>query len=255
MEPRSAGYFYVRPKENSDYRAMRDQQIIIVGGTGSIGLAAAELLSSQGARVAITGRNVEKLASAAKRIPNLRTYRCEITEEASVRETFSAFDRIDHVVVLAGSSSGGRIVDSPAAALRFVIEERIWGPVYAVQAAVPKMRHGSITLTSGLLSGRPPENGAAILVAALAGVEGLARALARELAPIRVNAINFGWVRSSRHNFMGGQQESHYERVGRTLPIGRVAEPHEGAHAILFALTNEYLTGEVLHLDGGARLV
>ena len=234
---------------------MKDQQVIIVGGTGSIGIATAELLASQGARVAITGRSVEKLASAAKRVPALRTCQCEITDEANVREIFSAFDRIDHVVVLAGSTSGGRVIDTPAAALRFVIEERIWGSVYAVQAAVPKMRHGSITLTSGLFSGRPPENGAGILVAALAGVEGLARALARELAPVRVNAINFGVVRSGRHSAMGDQQEAYYQRVGSSLPIGRVAEPHEAAHAILFALTNEYLTGEVLHLDGGARLV
>jgi NAD(P)-dependent dehydrogenase (short-subunit alcohol dehydrogenase family) len=233
---------------------MRDQQIVIVGGTGSIGLSTAELLSTQGARVTITGRDEEKLASAAKRVPNLRTHRCEITDEASVRETFSAFDRIDHVVVLAGSSSGGRILETAAAELRFVIEERIWGAVYAVQAAVPKMRQGSITFTSGLLSGRPPKDGAAILVAALAGVEGLTRALARELAPIRVNAINFGWVRSTRHNFMGDQQEAHYDRVANTLPVRRVAEPREAAHAILFALTNEYLTGEVLHVDGGARL-
>jgi NAD(P)-dependent dehydrogenase (short-subunit alcohol dehydrogenase family) len=234
---------------------MKDQQIIIVGGTGSIGIATAELLASQGARVAITGRSVEKLVSAAKRVPGLRTYQCEITDEANVREIFSAFDRVDHVVVLAGSTSGGRVIDTPAAALRFVIEERIWGSVYAVQAAVPKMRHGSITLTSGLFSGRPPENGAGILVAALAGVEGLARALARELAPVRVNAINFGVVRSGRHSAMGNQQEAYYQRVGSSLPIGRVAEPHEAAHAVLFALTNEYLTGEVLHLDGGARLV
>jgi NAD(P)-dependent dehydrogenase (short-subunit alcohol dehydrogenase family) len=233
---------------------MKDQQIIIVGGTGSIGVATAELLSSQGARVAITGRNAEKLASAEKRVPGLRTYRCEITDEASVREIFSTFDRIDHLVVLAGSTSGGRVIDTPPAALRFVIEERIWGPIYAVQAAIPKMRYGSITLTSGLFSERPPENGAAVLVAAFAGVEGLARALARELAPVRVNAISFGVIRSSRHSSMGDQQEAHYQRVGSKLPIGRVAGPHAAAHAILFALTNEYLTGEVLHVDGGARL-
>jgi NAD(P)-dependent dehydrogenase (short-subunit alcohol dehydrogenase family) len=234
---------------------MKDQQIIIVGGTGSIGIATAELLAAKGARVAITGRSMEKLVSAAKRVPGLQTYQCEITDEANVREIFSAFDRIDHVVVLAGSAGGGRVVDTPAVALRFVIEERIWGSVYAVQGAVPKMRRGSITLTSGLFSGRPPENGAAILVAALAGVEGLARALARELAPIRVNAISFGVVRSGRHGFMGNQQEAHYQRVGSSLPVGRIAEPHEAAHAILFALTNKYLTGEVLHVDGGARLV
>jgi NAD(P)-dependent dehydrogenase (short-subunit alcohol dehydrogenase family) len=234
---------------------MKDQQIIIVGGTGSIGIATAELLKSQGARVAITGRSAEKLVSAAKRVPGLQTFQCEITDEANVREIFSAFDRIDHVVVLAGSTSGGRVIGTPPAALRFVIEERIWGAVHVAQAAVPKMRRGSITLTSGLFSGRPPESGAAILVAALAGVEGLARALARELAPLRVNAISFGSVRSGRHSAMGDQQEAYYQRVGSSLPTGRVGEPHEAAHAILFALTHEYLNGEVLHVDGGARLV
>jgi NAD(P)-dependent dehydrogenase (short-subunit alcohol dehydrogenase family) len=86
-------------------------------------------------------------------------------------------------------------------------------------------------------------------------VEGLARALATELAPVRVNAISFGSVRSTRHSAMGDQQEAYYQRVGSSLPTGRIGEPHEAAHAILFALTNEYLTGEVLHLDGGARLV
>jgi NAD(P)-dependent dehydrogenase (short-subunit alcohol dehydrogenase family) len=234
---------------------MRDQQIIIVGGTGSIGVATAELLASQGACVAITGRSAEKLAAAAKRVPGLRTFQCEITDEASVREIFSAFDRIDHVVVLAGSTSGGRVIGTPSAALRFVVEERIWGAVYVVQAAVAKMRQGSITLTSGLFAGRPPDNGAAILVAALAGVEGLARALARELAPLRVNAVSFGSIRSGRHSAMGDQQEAYYQRVGGSLPTGRVGDPGEAAHAIQFALTNKYLTGEVLHLDGGARLV
>jgi len=234
---------------------MKDQEIIIVGGTGSIGIAAAELLVSQGARVTITGRSTEKLVAAAKRLPGVQTLRCEITDEADVGEIFSTFERIDHVVVLAGSNGGGRLIGTAPAALRFVIEERIWGAVHVVQAASPKMRRGSITLTSGLFAGRPPANGAGMLVTALAGVEGLSRALARELAPVRVNAISFGSVRSGRHSTMGDQQEAYYKRVGGSLPTGRVAEPREAAHAILFALGNEYFTGEVLHLDGGAQLV
>jgi NAD(P)-dependent dehydrogenase (short-subunit alcohol dehydrogenase family) len=234
---------------------MTHDQIIVVGGTGSIGIATAELLAAQGAHVAITGRNLETLLAVAQRVPNLRAYQCEITDEANVREVFSNFTHIDHVVVLAGSSSGGTVIDTSAATLRFVIEERIWGAIYVVQAAAPKMRNGSITLTSGLFSERPPQHGAAILVAALAGVEGLARALARELAPVRVNAISFGSVRSTRHRSLGDQQHAHYERLGSSLPRGRLGEAHEAAHAITFALTNEYLTGEVLHVDGGGRLV
>jgi NAD(P)-dependent dehydrogenase (short-subunit alcohol dehydrogenase family) len=234
---------------------MKDQQIVIVGGTGSIGIATAELLVSQGARVTITGRTEDKLLVAAQRVAGLRAIRCEVSDEGHVRQVFSSFDRIDHVVLLAGSGAGGRILDTSASALRFVIEERIWGAIHVVQAAAPKMRKGSITLTSGLFSTRPPMSGAAILVAALAGVEGLGRALARELAPVRVNVLSFGSVRSTRHRAMGDEQEPYYDRVGTSLPAGRVGEPGEAAHAILFALTNEYLTGEVLHLNGGARLV
>jgi NAD(P)-dependent dehydrogenase (short-subunit alcohol dehydrogenase family) len=234
---------------------MRGEQVLIIGGSGSTGIAAAKLLLSQGAAVALTGRDKTKLASIESMLSGIQTFPCEITDQASVRNVASALSRIDHLVVLAGSTAGGPIGDSPVEDLRFVVEERIWGPVYAVQASLPKMRRGSILLTSGLLADRPPENGAAILVAALAGVEGLARALARELAPIRVNAISLGWVRSTRHSFMGKDQEAHYQRVANQLPAGRVADPEDAAHAILFALTNPYLTGEVLHLDGGGRLV
>jgi len=234
---------------------MKDQQIVIVGGTGSIGIATAELLVSRGARVTITGRSEDKLLSAAKCVAGLQTIECEITDEIRVRHVFSDFDHVDHVIVLAGSTAGGCVLDTSAAALRFVIEERIWGVIHVLQAAAPKMRKGSITLTSGLFSERPPARGAAILVAALAGVEGLGRALARELAPVRVNVLSFGTVRSTRHRAMGDEQARYYERVGTSLPTGRVGEPGEAAQAILFALTNEYLTGEVLHLNGGARLV
>jgi len=238
-----------------DPALLEDRQVVIVGGTGSIGLATAELLASRGARVAITGRNEEKLAAAAKRMIGLTTCRCEITDDAQVRETFSRFGSIDHVIVLAGSGAGGGILGTPAGKLRFVIEERIWGVVHVIQAAAPKIRHGSITLTSGLFSDRPPQRGAALLVAALAAVEGLARALARELAPLRVNAVSFGSVRSTRHSAMGDEQDAHYRRVGASLPTRRVGEPREAAQAILFALSNEYLTGEVIRLNGGAGIV
>jgi NAD(P)-dependent dehydrogenase (short-subunit alcohol dehydrogenase family) len=243
------------PPPASGRTLLEDRQVVIVGGTGSIGLATAELLACHGARVTITGRSEQKLAAATKRMIGLTTSRCEITDEAQVRETFSRFGAIDHVVVLAGSAAGGGVLDTPTAQLRFVIEERIWGLVHVIQAAAPKIRHGSITLTSGLFSDRPPERGATLLAAALAGVEGLARALARELAPLRVNAVSFGPVRSTRHSGMGDEQEAYYRRVGGSLPTRRVGEPREAAQAILFALSNEYLTGDVIRLNGGAGII
>jgi NAD(P)-dependent dehydrogenase (short-subunit alcohol dehydrogenase family) len=234
---------------------MKDKQIVVVGGTGSIGMALIRQLAAQGARLALTGRDAAKLASAERAIRGLQSFRCEITSEESVSQVFSHFDCIDHIVVLAGSSGGGPFIETPSSRQRYVMEERVWGAVYAVRAAVPKMRGGSITLTSGLFSSRPPAGGAVMLVSALAAVEGLARGLARELAPIRVNAISFGVVRSSRHRHMGADQEAYYQRLGNSLPAGRVGEPEHAAQAIVFAMQNDYLTGEVLRVDGGARLV
>jgi NAD(P)-dependent dehydrogenase (short-subunit alcohol dehydrogenase family) len=234
---------------------MKDKQVVIVGGSGSIGVALARQLSSQGARLALTGRDSAKLASAERAARGIRAFGCEITSEDSVCEVFSHFDRIDHLVVLAGSSGGGSFMETPANRQRYVLEERVWGAVHAVRAAVPKMQGGSITLTSGLFSSRPPATGTVMLVTALSAVEGLARGLARELAPIRVNAVSFGVLRSARHGHMGAEQEAYYQRLGHSLPIGRVGDPDHAAQAIVFAMQNDYVTGEVLHVDGGARLV
>lgn len=233
---------------------MNNKQIVIVGGTGSIGMALVRQLSSQGARLSVTGRDATKLAIAEKAAGDMRGFVCEVTSEESVREVFSKFDHIDHLVVLAGSSGGGPFMETPVDRQRYVLEERVWGATHAVRAALPRMRAGSITLTSGLFASRPPSRGAVMLVAALSAVEGLARGLARELAPIRVNAVSFGVVRSSRHRYMGADQEPYYRRLGESLATGRVGEPEQAAQAILFAMQNDYLTGEVLHVDGGARL-
>ena len=234
---------------------MKNKRVLVVGGTGSIGMALVRQLSSQGARLALTGRDAAKRASAESAVDGVQSFHCEITSEDSVSEVFSHFDRIDHLVVLAGSSGGGPFMETPTNRQRYVLEERVWGAVHAVRAAVPKMRGGSITLTSGLFASRPPGTGAVMLVTALSAVEGLARGLARELAPIRVNAVSFGVLRSSRHRHMGADQEAYYQRLGGSLPTGRVGEPEHAAQAIVFAMQNDYLTGEVLHVDGGARLV
>lgn len=234
---------------------LQNRDVAIFGGSSGIGLATAKLALATGANVTIIGRSQAKLDRAVQALGRVRVAVADIAIESDVRQVFKNLDRIDHVVVLSGSAIGGKLLETQAEDMRRAIDERIWGPIYVVQNAVPKMTQGSITLTSGLFAERPAESGVAVVTAAVAGVEGLTRALTREIAPIRVNAINFGWIRTPHHEGLGEKREEIYAKVAAALPGKRIGTVEEGAQAILFALLNEYLNGEILHLDGGARLI
>jgi NAD(P)-dependent dehydrogenase (short-subunit alcohol dehydrogenase family) len=111
---------------------------------------------------------------------------------------------------------------------------------------------GSITFFSGVLSRRPGLNCSG-LGAVNSAVEGLARSLALELGPrLRVNCCSPGMVRSEAYaRLPEDRREAMYEATGESLPVGRVGFTEEVADAVLFMMTNTYLTGQVLDIDGG----
>lgn len=163
---------------------------------------------------------------------------------------------VDHVFIAAGGlGGGGRIVDTDISKLRPAIEERVWGSVYTVKYAVPRMSGGSITLMSGLFSSRPVP-GVAVPAAATGAVEAMTRALALELTPIRVNALVPGYIDTPLLQAAFGEtRDAVVADVALKLPTKRIGSAEEVARAALFLMTNEFMTGEVLHIDGGGRLV
>lgn len=160
-----------------------------------------------------------------------------------------ADSRLSHVQAICGTG------DTSLEELSRPINERIWGAIYAVRHATPKMSDGSITLMSGLFSTRPIP-GMAMAAAAVGGIEAMSRALALELAPIRVNAITPGYIDTP---LLQAAFEDQYESVVKTqaaaLPVKRIGTAEEAARSILFLITTSFITGEVLHLDGGGRYV
>ncbi len=96
----------------------------------------------------------------------------------------------------------------------------------------------------------------AVVAAAVGGIEAMTRGLALELAPIRVNAIAPGYIDTP---LLKAAFENQYERVVKaqaaTLPTQRIGTVEETAKAILFLMTNGFITGESLHIDGGGRLI
>ncbi len=234
---------------------LQGAQVVVVGGSSGIGLATAAIANQQGAHVTIAGRSPDKLAQAQQALGDVRTVVADVANETAVGSIFAALPQVDHVLISAGTLANGQIVDNDLDTLRRIVDERIWGVVHVVRHARPRMTEGSITFTSGSLSSRP-RPGTAMLSACLAAVEALAPALAIEVAPVRVNAVTPGLIDTPLlDGAFGSDRETLIAARAAVLPGKRVGAPEEVAQAIVMCMTNGYLNGAILHIDGAGRFV
>ena len=241
--------------------AMRldNQRVVIIGGSSGIGLETARLALSEGALVTIAGRYEDRLRRAADSVlsggDRLRAVVADLSEESSIRSLFTGECDVDHVFVPAGElrPGGGDLLTADLDGLRSILETRLLGVTHVVRQARPKMEGGSITLMSGLYSTRPAPGGG-MASAALAAVEGMTRALALDLAPIRVNAVAPGLIDTPLWDSFGAQREAILAH-GTGLPVGRIGRPEEVAAAVIFLMSNGFVTGAVLPIDSGGGLV
>jgi NAD(P)-dependent dehydrogenase (short-subunit alcohol dehydrogenase family) len=237
------------------------KRVVIIGGSSGIGLETARLALAEGASVTIAGRSEGRLQRAVESLApfsspdRLRTVVADITEDSAVQALFAGETRVDHMFVPAGElrPGGGDALATELDGLRSILEVRLLGVARVVRQAKPRMEEGSITLMSGLYSTRPAAGGA-MAAAAVAAVEGMTRALALDLAPIRVNAVAPGLIDTPLWASFGPQKEAFAARAAK-LPVGRIGRPEEVAEAVLFLMTNGFVTGTVLSIDGGGGLV
>jgi NAD(P)-dependent dehydrogenase (short-subunit alcohol dehydrogenase family) len=138
-------------------------------------------------------------------------------------------------------------------ALRLPFEERVFGTFNIIRAVASRMKNGSITLMSGMNASRV-RSGASAQTAALCAVESLARTLALDLAPVRVNAVAPGWIDTPRLDrvFSSGKAER-TSAIASRLPGKRIGHSDEVARAVLMLMIIDYINGEVLHIDGAGR--
>jgi len=225
--------------------------VIIIGGSSGMGLATARLAKEQGANVTVASRSSEKLRHAVQQLDNVRAVVADITSESDVQAIFREMDRVDHVFIPAGRPLFGKMAETDLETLRSDVDQRFWGPLHVVRHAMPKMTGGSITFLSGQLASRPA-SGVVVMAAMGAALEVLAKGLALELAPIRVNAISPGLIDTP---MLGEYREGAAKWAVDTLPVKRMGLAEEVAQAVILFMTNGFITGEVLHIDGGGRLV
>ena len=233
--------------------SLEGQRVVVIGGSSGIGLATARLARAAGADVTIAGRSEDRLREAQRALGECDTAALDISDEAAVGALFAELPRVDHVVISAGTLGPGAIVANDMETLRRIVDQRLWGAVNVVRAVAPKMRSGSITFTSGGIVARPRVGGA-MFTAALAAVEALPRALALELAPVRVNTVTPGVVDTPLQH-TGDDWQARLDARAEALPAGRVGAAEDIAQVMLMLMTNGYLTGEVIHVDGGGRFV
>ncbi|GAA1331004.1 SDR family oxidoreductase [Pseudonocardia xinjiangensis] len=237
--------------------ALSGQRIVIIGGSSGMGLASARAASAAGAAVTIASSDQGRLEAALAGLPGS----CEgvvvnTRNEADVAALFAGVGELDHMVYTAGDTARPQpLGDLPLDAARELFEVRFWGAVTAVKHAARRVRPGgSIVLTSGTVAVRPAP-GTALAAGNAAAVEGLTRGLAAELAPVRVNAVRPGAIRTSLWDPVPESQRAALfaTLADRTLTKS-IGEADQIAAAHLYLMENGFVTGTVLTVDGGAVL-
>jgi NAD(P)-dependent dehydrogenase (short-subunit alcohol dehydrogenase family) len=222
-----------------------------------MGLATAHAAAAAGAAVTIGSSDQGRLEVALAGLPGT----CDgavidTRSEAAVAALFARAGELDHVVYTAADATVPQpLTDLPLDAARQSFEVRFWGAVAVVKHAAPRIRPGgSIVLTSGTIGVRPTP-GAALAAAGASAIEGLTRGLAVELAPIRVNAVRPGAIRTPMWDRVPEPQRAALftALANRTLTKA-IGEADQIAATHLYLMENNFVTGTVLTVDGGSML-
>jgi NAD(P)-dependent dehydrogenase (short-subunit alcohol dehydrogenase family) len=234
--------------------ALQDKTVVVVGRGSGIARAVALLAHHEGARVIVAGRDEAKLADAYAGLP-ITAESVDITDDTSIGGLADRVGRIDHVVSTASARARGKLADLDRKNLQLSFDTKVIGPTMLAKHFAQQMNPGgSFVLFSGVHAfklnvgylGVGITNGA---------VDFLTRWLAVELAPIRVNAISPGVIDTAAWDAMGEDgKRSYFEHISSSNPARRIGTTEDVSGAVLFAMTNGFMTGVTLKIDGGEPL-
>ncbi len=244
------------------FESLSGKKVVIIGINSGVDLAVAQKIAELGASVVLSHSSQDKLNEAMESLSGeIETKTVDISNEDSVNTFFEKIGNFDHLVV---TSMGDR--NMPRSLLAEMTTEtaqgameKFWGTFFAVRAGAKNIAtNGSITLTSSVSIFKPSKMGGISAIAAANGaVAAFGRLLALELSPIRVNVIAPGILEDT--SIWTSQSESERSDLTKwanaALPVQHLGQPEELAQAVLSLITNPYVTGIVLPVDGGVTLL
>ncbi|MGF7132312.1 NAD(P)-dependent dehydrogenase (short-subunit alcohol dehydrogenase family) [Paraburkholderia sp. EB58] len=238
--------------------SLKDKRVVVAGGSSGIGFATALAAANQGAEVIIASRNAERVAAALAKLPSsAQGQAVDFTDEAQIKSWFEKIGPFDHLVYTAGEALQlGALAETDVETARQAFEVRYWGAFKTVKHGHALIRKGgSIVLTTGIASLRP-NKGWTVPSSTLGAMESLTRALAVELAPLRVNTVSPGIVRTPLwDNMSESDREAMYSHFAAALPTGYIGEAEDIAETYLYLMQERFSTGQIIVVDGGGVLV
>jgi len=252
----ASNIYIIASKRNED-ATIKDQRVLIIGGSSGIGEATARRAANEGAIVTIASRTPERLDAALQRLPpGVLTQELDVRSASGVESYFANNPPWDHVILAGSSTQVGTVQSLPLEQAYDGMQSKFWGAYHTGRSARIN-KGGSLTFVSGVYAQRPNVN--AVLQGAInAGVEGLMRGLALEHAPagIRVNAVSPSTTDTPLWDRLGPEgRAAKFADMRQRLPTAQVAAADHIAHAILYVATNPSATGSIVLVDGGDALV
>jgi NAD(P)-dependent dehydrogenase (short-subunit alcohol dehydrogenase family) len=236
---------------------MSKMKVVIAGGTSGIGLATAKMLAKDGAEVIITGRNPQKLEQALASLPT--GVRGECVDAANVAEQkafVTATGNIDHLVLALGGHKGlGLFKDLDLVQLRQGFEEKYFLHLQILQDTLPYLsQNGSVTFITAV-SGHARFPGIAGIGSLNGALEVTIPILAKELQPLRVNAVSPGAIDTPWWGFLpDGARNEAFQQYAQMTPVRRMGRPDDVAGVVGHVIGNSFITGQVITVDGGLGL-
>lgn len=236
---------------------LQGQRAWVFGGTSGIGLACAQELALAGAEVIVAGRSQERLHLALAQMPAGVKGECvDVGDAAALQSALARHGDIAHLVVsIGGGSAIGPYRTLDEEAMRRAFESKFWPVQRATMAALRYMKAGSVTWITGAAA-RAAIPGMSALAAGNGALHAMVGPLARELAPVRVNAVSPGFIDTpywERALDVDARAQTYFA-MAQAVPVQRVGSPQDVASAVMLCVTNSFMTGAIVDCDGGRRL-